>query len=109
MRYNLLTDVAHAYISSNPCSRVGPKRYGTGTCDLTHGLVMHEYPTVSGLYIYIENNIRRDDMGIFEITCLTMCWVSVSVCLFGLIFSVVECIRSRREEKEKPPKKSNKE
>lgn len=40
-------------------------------------------------------------MGVFEITCLIMCWVSVSVCLFGLIFSVVECIRSRREEKKK--------
>ena len=40
-------------------------------------------------------------MGVFEITCLIMCWVSVSVCLFGLIFSVVECIRSRREEKRK--------
>lgn len=43
-------------------------------------------------------------MGVFEITCLIMCWVSVSVCLFGLIFSVVECIRSRREERNKTRK-----
>lgn len=48
-------------------------------------------------------------MGAFEITILIMCWISVAVCLFGLVFSVVECIRSRREEKENPPKKSNKE
>lgn len=49
-------------------------------------------------------------MVILEISCLAMCWLSVSVCLFGMIFSVVECIRSRREEKkENPPKKSNKE
>lgn len=96
--------MAHAYISSNPSSRVGPKRYGTGTCDLTHGLVMHEYPTVSGLYI--ENNIRRNEMGAFEITCLIMCWLSVSVCLFGLVFSVVEFIRSRREEKKQTTTKN---
>ena len=44
-------------------------------------------------------------MGVFEITCLIMCWVSVSVCLFGLVFSVVECIRSRREKKQVPEKK----
>lgn len=30
-----------------------------------------------------------------------MCWISVAVCLFGLVFSIVECIRSRREEKKK--------
>lgn len=48
-------------------------------------------------------------MEILEISCLVMCWVSVSVCLFGLIVSVIECIRSGREKKEKPPKKSNKE
>lgn len=63
----------------------------------------------SVVYIYIENNIRRDKMEILEISCLAMCWVSISVCLFGLIVSVIECIRSRHEEKEKPPKKSNKE
>lgn len=40
-------------------------------------------------------------MVAFEITILIMCWISVAVCLFGLIFSVVECIRSRREEKKK--------
>lgn len=40
-------------------------------------------------------------MGAFEITCLIMCWISVSVCLFGLVFSVVECIRSRREIRKK--------
>lgn len=48
-------------------------------------------------------------MGVFEITCLIMCWVSVSVCLFGLIFSVVECIRSRREERPIPRKPSKEE
>lgn len=48
-------------------------------------------------------------MGVFEITCLIMCWVSVSVCLFGLIFSVVECIRSRREERPIPKKPSKEE
>lgn len=37
----------------------------------------------------------------FEITILIMCWISVAVCLFGLVFSIVECIRSRREEKKK--------
>lgn len=37
----------------------------------------------------------------FGITILIMCWISVAVCLFGLIFSVIECIRSRREEKKK--------
>ena len=37
----------------------------------------------------------------FGITILIMCWISVAVCLFGLAFSVVECIRSRREEKRK--------
>lgn len=47
-------------------------------------------------------------MGVFEITCLVMCWGSVSVCLFGLIFSVVECIRSRREKKKQVTKKTNK-
>lgn len=40
-------------------------------------------------------------MGAFEITCLIMCWISVAICLFGLIFSVIECIRSRREVKKK--------
>ena len=50
-------------------------------------------------------------MGVLEISCLAMCWMSVAVCLFGLIFSVVECIRSRREERQERqiPKKSNKE
>lgn len=47
-------------------------------------------------------------MEILEISCLVMCWVSVSVCLLGLIVSIVECIRSRREKKETPPKDSNK-
>lgn len=37
----------------------------------------------------------------FGITILIMCWISVAVCLFGLVFSVVECIKSRREEKKK--------
>lgn len=72
-----------------------------------HGLVIMEYPT-DIVYIYIENNIRRDKMGAFELTCLIMCWVSVSVCLFGLVFSVVECIRSRREKKKQIPKKTDK-
>lgn len=48
-------------------------------------------------------------MGAFEITCLIMCWISVSVCLFGLVFSVVECIRSRREERPIPKKPSREE
>ena len=64
--------------------------------------------TLKTLFIYIENNIRRDKMGAFELTCLIMCWVSVSVCLFGLVFSVVECIRSRREKKKQIPKKTDK-
>lgn len=44
-------------------------------------------------------------MEILEISCLVMCWVSVSVCLLGLIVSIVECIRSRREKKQVPKKK----
>lgn len=48
-------------------------------------------------------------MGAFEITCLIMCWISVAVCLFGLVFSIVECIRSRREERPIPKKPSREE
>lgn len=47
-------------------------------------------------------------MEILEISCLVMCWVSVSVCLLGLVVSIIECIRSRREKKETPPKNPNK-
>ena len=45
----------------------------------------------------------------FEITILIMCWISVAVCLFGLVFSVVECIKSRREERPIPKKPSREE
>lgn len=48
-------------------------------------------------------------MGAFEITCLIMCWISVAVCLFGLVFSVVECIKSRRQERPIPKKMSREE